>query len=148
MIIDNISQISKYQVLSERLAKAAHFLESIKLKTPDNGEHEIEGKDLFCIVMENITTVMSEPKLEAHKKYIDIHYILSGSEIIGYAGKAEQKVLKAYDFENDYALYEGNMTMIKMYPQMFAIFFPEDLHMPGISNGQEKVRKIVMKVKI
>jgi YhcH/YjgK/YiaL family protein len=86
-------------------------------------------------------------ELEAHKKYIDIHCIVSGSELIGYAPLTDQQACRPYDPDNDFALFHGESSFIRMVPGMFAIFFPDDLHMPGVGETVEHVRKIVVKVK-
>lgn len=148
MIIDHISYLSRYQLLSGGLLKALAYLRENELSRLETGLHEIVGKDLFCIVSEYKTMPSAEGKLEAHKKYIDVHYMISGSELIGYALLEEQKLLQAYDAENDYALYDGNSSFISMVPGMFAIFFPNDLHMPGIGKDRRSIKKIVIKVKI
>jgi YhcH/YjgK/YiaL family protein len=148
MIIDHINHSSKYHSLSEKFVKVFEFLKSTDLENLDVGIHEINGRELFYIVSEDATRLFTESSLEAHRKYIDLHYIISGNEIIGCAPKAEQKVLKEYDSENDYLLYDGDMSLVKMLPGMFAIFYPDDLHMPGISEDKKTVKKIVMKVKI
>lgn len=51
-----------------------------------------------------------------------------------------------YDKDKDISFYEGaaeNYLSVK--PGMFAIFFPQDAHAPGIS--PEGVKKIIVKVK-
>ena len=53
-----------------------------------------------------------------------------------------------YNNEKDYTLYEGSVSLMKMIPGMFAIFYPNDLHMPGIYNMKKMVKKLVIKVRI
>jgi len=57
-------------------------------------------------------------------------------------------VVAAYDTEQDYALYGGDVSYLRLEQGMFAIFFPEDLHMPGIDHVASPVIKVVVKVKV
>ncbi len=49
---------------------------------------------------------------EGHKKYIDIHVVISGEENLGYTPCSEVTVKKEYDSEGDYELYEGTLKNI------------------------------------
>ncbi|TVY02905.1 YhcH/YjgK/YiaL family protein [Paenibacillus cremeus] len=56
---------------------------------------------------------------------------------------------KAFDFENDCALYieVPNETQLRLIPGMLVVLFPEDIHRPGLSQGvPARVRKVVVKV--
>ena len=66
---------------------------------------------------------------------------------MGYVPMSDQAVTAEYDDEKDVVFFEGSPLFVKLDKGMFVIFFPEDLHMPGIGDGGP-VRKIVIKVKI
>ncbi|HDH52856.1 MAG TPA: DUF386 family protein, partial [Nitrospirae bacterium] len=74
-------------------------------------------------------------------------YLVKGSELMGYVPLSDQAVSVEYDDEGDVAFFEGHSLFVKLDKGMFVIFFPEDLHMPGIGDG-DPVRKVVVKVKI
>ena len=59
-----------------------------------------------------------------------------------------EKIVKNYDETNDYALYDGSATFFKLMPGSFAIFYPNDLHMPGVGDFKTNVKKLVMKVSV
>jgi YhcH/YjgK/YiaL family protein len=60
-----------------------------------------------------------------------------------------QKIFKEYDEEKDYMLYEEVSFFLKLNAGMLAIFFPHDIHMPGIMDKEpEPVKKVVIKVRI
>ena len=87
--------------------------------------------------------------LEGHLEYIDIQYIVKGSEIIGWAKKDGQKESIPYSNERDIAFYEGDYEPIKLDAGQFVIFYPEDLHLPCLKNGKPSVvKKVVVKVRI
>jgi len=112
------------------------------------GRHNIDGENVFALVQDYDTKPADACYFERHEKYIDVQYVVSGSELIGYAPLLEQEVIEEYNEEHDYALHKGAASFVKVEAGMFAIFFPGDLHMPGTGVKKEKVRKIVMKVKI
>ena len=104
---------------------------------------------MFALVQEYETKNDSDAKLEAHKKYIDVQYIISGEELIGITPLINQTPCKEYDAEHDYALYDDTCSFVKITAQQFAILFPEDLHKPGIKiSNPSKVKKVVIKVRI
>lgn len=148
MIFDSLGFSSKYHRLSENLAVALNFISNTDLQKLQVGEHQIEGDNIFYIVDEYKTKPSAEMKLEAHRKYIDIHVVISGSEHIGHEFLSDQKVVKNYDETNDYALYDGSATFFKLMPGSFAIFYPNDLHMPGVGDLKTNVKKLVMKVSV
>ena len=148
MIVDNIEFVQRYSGLGNRLIQALAYLQETDLLALEPGQYEIVGEDLYCIVDQYSTRAPDEGKLEGHKKYIDVQCVISGSEMIGYAPLGEQEVIRSYDSEHDYALYGGEASFVRMVPGMFAIFFPNDLHMPGISQDQQQVKKIAIKVKV
>jgi biofilm protein TabA len=133
------------------LQKAIEYIRSTDLVQLDSGTYEIDGEDLFAVVQDVSTVVKSERRAECHSKYMDIQYLISGDEeIIGFARESSQNVIVENQLETkDYALYEeikGEMDLV-LYPGMFAVFFPSDLHRPGCSrNGGTHIKKVVVKV--
>ena len=150
MILDKIENIGTYYGVSKRLNQAFDYLRTSDFSTLENGIHKIEGKRLFVIINEYKTKPNELKILEAHKKYIDLQFIQKGEEIIDYEPLMEQKIHKEYDKENDYVLYSTTQsTRLRLAEGMFAVFFPDDLHLPGIIDCNiTDVRKIVIKILI
>ena len=152
MIIDKIENANIYKNFGERINKAFDFIENTDLKNLNPGKYEIEGKNIFALISEYQTKPESEGKLEAHRKYIDVQYVISGEERMGYAPLNKQEIIEKYKEENDIIFYKGEKSFTKVEEGMFAIFFPVDLHMPGISTGNppradSHVKKLVIKVR-
>ena len=148
MIIDKIENSELYESLHPRFAKAFAFIQKTDFSKLEDGKYEIENNDIFVIVQEYNTKDKKEAKLEAHRKYIDIQYIHSGVELIGVAAFKDQ-ISITDDTEKDLAFYDGEASFIKLEAGMFAIFFPDDMHMPGIKLTQSaKVKKVVVKVRV
>ncbi len=116
---------------------------------PD-GEHAIDGRDMYANIHTAITTPVEIAVFEVHREYIDLHYCLTGGEGIAYSPQGALQEHTPYDKEKDYQLFypaeqSSNFTM---QPNSFAIFFPGELHMPKVTDGtNETVRKVVVKIK-
>jgi len=148
MIYDQIKFSTKYECISNEIKIALDFLRKEKLHKLPIGRINIRENDIFCLVSEYTTKPISECSLESHKKYIDIQSIAHGKEKIGCLLLNNQSIIRSYDDANDYTLYKGNPNLLNMGLGMFAIFFPNDLHMPGIGPIKNKVKKVVIKVKV
>lgn len=148
MIIDKIENAYLYKNLGERIDRAFNYIRSTNLKNLKSGKYEIEGDNIFALVSEYQTKPESEGKLEAHKKYIDVQYVISGEERMGYAPLNDQLIIENYKEENDIMFFKGEKSFTNVEEGMFAIFFPVDLHMPGINTEKSKpVKKLVIKVR-
>lgn len=149
MIIDKLSNSHLYSSLSERITKALAYLKQTDFSNKELGKYDIDGDNIFVLLNEYNTKDESEGKLEAHKKYIDVQFVVKGSELMGYAPFQNQKVINEYNEQNDITFFEGERSFTKVDEGMFAIFFPTDLHMPGIKvQKSEYVKKVVIKVKV
>ena len=149
MIYDKIDNISLYKGLSEDIYLGLEFL---KNATPDmeNGVHEL-GPRVMAIVSEYKTKDVNEYGFEAHKKFIDIQYLLKGSEKICCLPLDQLIETKPYSEENDAAFYTATTNPIEMTlgKGYLAIFYPQDGHMPGLCvNEPMDVKKVVVKVRI
>jgi YhcH/YjgK/YiaL family protein len=149
MVVNTIENANLYKNLSPLIKKAFAYIKKTDFSKLESGRYVIEDEKLFSILQEYETKDLEEGKIEAHRKYIDIQFMISGSELIGVTPSLSQTIIKEYNEEDDYALFAGNTSMIKLSAGQFAIFFPEDLHMPGIKTDEKmKVRKVVLKVLI
>ena len=147
MIIDSIKNCDIYSQTDENLKKGFEFIKNY-LKNPlEAGRYEIDGDKVYAMVQEYETKAPG--KFEAHKKYIDIQFLVSGRELMGYANVSSLAPDTEYDAEKDFMLFEGKKgtTELILESGMFAVFYPEDGHMPGcMVECPEKVVKIVVKV--
>lgn len=149
MIIDKLSNSTLYSGLSEGIAKAFNYLQNINFNEVTPGKYEIDGDKVFAIVAEYQTKDESEGKPESHKKYIDVQYVAKGIELIGYVPLGIQEITEQYNENNDIIFYKTKYSFIKLDEGMFAIFFPDDVHLPGITVDEKSfVKKVVVKVKV
>ena len=135
----------------ERWDKAFAFLKNSDLEKLELKRHEIDGNNVYAPVSEYMTKNEEDARYEAHLKYIDIQYVISGKELIGVAPMSQKKdVLEAYDSTKDieFLTVTGGENRPAL-PDKCFIFFPEDAHRPGLKDGENSpVRKVVVKVKI
>jgi YhcH/YjgK/YiaL family protein len=148
MVIDKIENYRLYSKLTKRLTKAFEFINDTDLVTIESGKYQIDNDDIFAIVQEYDTKEEKDCVLEGHHKYIDIQYIISGVEFMGFTPLTNQVSVEE-NLEKDYTFYDGDTSLIRVEEGMFTLFFPEDLHRPGVKSDQiSKVKKVVVKVKI
>ncbi len=149
MIHDNFINIEKYKSISPNIASAIDFLISHDLNTFSAGKYEIHKDKVIMLVNKYQTKSSEECKLEAHKKYIDIQLMLIGNEKIGHFLLENEKPSEEYSEEKDVMFFKEEYCSFNLKRNEFAIFFPNDVHKPGIAlNSFEYVTKIVMKVKV
>ena len=149
MVYDKIDNIETYKGLSEDIYEGLKFL---KNASPDlaNGVHEINPR-VKAIVSEYETKPVNENGYEAHRKYIDIQYLLQGKEKNCSLPIEKLTKTKPYKEEIDAAFYEatGPALELMLGDGYFAIYWPQDGHMPCLSvDGDEKVKKVVVKVEL
>jgi len=146
MVVDTLENIEKYASLNPLFAQAIKFLKSTDLNTLELGKIELKGSDLVVNVAQTTPKTKEQAKLETHNKFIDIQIPLSGVEVMGYtSGKDCVPANAPYNAEKDITFFEGLAeSYIPVKPGMFAIFFPQDGHAPGVS--ETGVKKVIVKV--
>jgi YhcH/YjgK/YiaL family protein len=135
----------------ERWNKAFTFMKENDLKKLELKRYDIDGDNLYVALSEYNSKDPKTARFEAHKKYIDIQYVVSGNELICVAPLSSQdSILQKYDATKDIEFLSVKKgKMIEATPARFFIFFPEDAHMPGLMDKTSTpVRKAVVKIKI
>lgn len=147
MIVDRIENAGLYHGLGERIRFALAALRDQGLLYRQAGRYELRGTEIVALPQSYPTRAPSECKWEAHRRYIDVQYIVEGEEAMGYANIRDMKLTQPYDEAKDVMFFEGQGSVVTVKAGMFAIFFPEDVHKPGMDPGERQtVRKVVMKV--
>ena len=145
MIIDKIKNASTHFGLGERFAKALLYLQSTDFKHIEPGKYEIEGDGIYALVQQYMTSEKKD-RLEAHRRYADIHYMVDGVEVMGVANTDDLEA-GTYDNATDYLPVQGTVAFITIPACSFIIIHPQDAHMPGlILDTSQMVKKVVMKV--
>lgn len=147
MILDSIQNTEKYKTINARFEAAMDFLLVHKDGGLAAGRYEI-ADGVYAMAQYYNSKPISEGKYEAHKKFIDIQYIVNGEELIGWQTLNKMSLIEFFE-EKDFLHMQGKGDMVPLTAGNFMILYPEDAHMPGIEmNGSVPVEKIVVKVAV
>ena len=148
MIADTLNNSRLYRGLSPRIALAFDFLHGTDSRGATSGTFEIEGRQVYAMVQEYASLDRTQGTWEAHRRYIDLQYVVAGRERIGYAN-VSRLTPGLYDPEKDFLPLSGEGDFLTLGPGDFMLLFPEDGHMPRIAvAGPETVRKVVVKIAV
>ncbi|ARS35324.1 YhcH/YjgK/YiaL family protein [Pontibacter actiniarum] len=148
MVLDKLANASRYTSMHPLFELAFQYLQETDLMAVPTGVHEVKGKDLFAIVSEAKGSPKEEAKLEVHRKYIDIQYVISGTDHMGWKDLALcSEPNDPYTEERDAAFFPdktGNWFDVPA--GSFTIFYPDDAHAAMVT--EEVVRKVVLKIAV
>lgn len=148
MIVDRIEESARYAATHPLFEQAFKILASTDwLKEPAGNRPIIEGK-LSVIVSDYAGRGQDAARLETHRRFIDIQYTVTGTEVIGWAHTRDGgPVSEPYSEQKDIAFQSGRPeTWVVLPPGRFAIFFPADAHAPLAGTGSG--RKVIVKVAV
>jgi YhcH/YjgK/YiaL family protein len=131
--------------------RAFRFLKDNDLSKLELKRYDIDGDNLYATVSEYTTKNEETTNFEAHRKYIDIQYVISGKEIMNIAPIATVKdIITPYDETKDIEFVTVSKKVNHIASQdNFFIFFPDDAHRPGLKVGTNAlVRKVVIKLRV
>ena len=151
MIYDSLKHLELYKGLSDDIYEGLKFLQKVDADMPE-GVYHINPR-VKAIVSEYETKRQNENGYEAHRTNIDIQYLISGSEKIACLPVEKLVETKPYSDETDAAFYSSDTDIL---PQemligsdYFAIFYPQDGHMPQLCiTTPTPVKKVVVKVQV
>lgn len=148
MIIDHIDNAALYWGLGPRFEQALRYLAETDLAATAPQRYDLDGDDLFALIQQYQAKPRAEGFWEAHRRYADVQYVVSGAEHMGYAPIAALKAGE-YDGEKDFLKLEGQGAFIELRAGFFMILCPQDGHMPGLAiEAPTPVKKAVVKVKL
>jgi biofilm protein TabA len=148
MILDVLENAHKYLALHGGFAQAFDFLARADLKELPVGKYPIDGERIYAIVAIDQGRNKEDALLETHDKYIDIQCILTGTDSMGWKPRTScVKPSGGHDLETDLRFYaDGPDAWLAVKSGAFAIFYPEDAHLPLISSGM--IHKVIVKVAV
>ncbi len=147
MILASLKDASRIAPLHPAFQMVFDYVSTHDLLHAPSGRIVLDDEKVFINVDDAQLRQQEAQCLEVHRRYIDIHFPLSGSERVGWAPLSELHVESQapFDTERDFALYpQQAKTYFTAQPGDFYIMFPEDAHAPIIGSGT--LRKIIAKV--
>jgi YhcH/YjgK/YiaL family protein len=133
------------------LKTAVEHLKTTDFAALPVGNYELQGRDIHVQVIDLHTRPFAETFAEVHREYIDVQFLVHGSEKIGVATDTGNNVVSRDKLDaHDLLLYTGmeNESTLTMTPGSFAVFLPTDAHRPGCAADQpQAIRKVVVKVR-
>jgi biofilm protein TabA len=148
MMVDRLDQAERYIGLHPAFKKAFLFLRQKSLSELTPGKHEIDGDRLYCTISKGPGRKRAEARLEAHRRYIDIQFVVQGIDEMGWRPTADCTLPDpGYDDQKDLIFFKDPPKQwVKVPTGSFAIFFPETAHAPLVSDGI--IHKVVVKVAV
>ena len=148
MIVDKLHNAESYYDMHPAFEKAFAFLRQDGLAGLPPVRYEIDGDRLFCMISKGHGRSRSEAKLEAHRRYIDIQYVIAGTDEMGFRPWANCiSVDTSYDFDKDIEFFKDRpVRWTPVPPGSFVIFFPQHAHAPLVSSGE--IHKAVLKISV
>ena len=149
MIVTDIAHLADQVMLTPALQKALAFLQALPAGPLSDGRMEIDGDNVFALV-QSYETQTGVWLFEGHRKYLDIQYVASGEEVIGWAHIDRATVTMPYDPAKDAWLGTvpaDEITPVRLAAGQLAVLYPTDAHAPRHAAGAAMaVKKIVVKV--
>jgi YhcH/YjgK/YiaL family protein len=150
MIYGNIAQLEAYGFLDPPVLQALQYAAAHDLHNLEKGRHEVCGSDdLYFNAAQYTTAPAQEKQYEAHRAYIDVHYVIEGAEAVDIAF-VEDMQQGVYDAQADYLPVAGKATArVVLRPGDFLVCYPQDGHCPGIQvDAPQPLQKVIFKVRV
>ena len=143
MIVCPFKDLSRYAAVIPGLEEAVATINGIQSLEPAT-------YPLSCgkVLVQQGTTKPAEGRLlEAHRQYLDIQYIVKGSEIVGWAPVDTLTIDGEFNETKDAGMYDGKCDYMNIEAGYCYVVFPEDAHAPGKHmDAAHDYTKIVVKL--
>lgn len=149
MIFDAIRNKENYKA-ETKIYQALCYLEQISRWDEILPDTVILEDCMFAGPVSFISKEEKECVYEAHKKYMDIHYIMEGAERIATADVRSLQVKTPYSEEKDIGFFTGPASgSCLLRPGDFMVCFPSDAHKVAMMDQRpETVKKVVVMIKV
>ncbi|MFT4172959.1 MAG: YhcH/YjgK/YiaL family protein [Rhodocyclaceae bacterium] len=131
------------------IAHAVRHLAQADFATAPVGGYSLND-DIRVQIIDTDTREVATTRPEVHKLYIDVHFVVRGSERIGFAHDTGEHRLIEEHPDRDLYFYEDagpHEQFMSLRPGYFVVFFPWDVHRPACVDGAPaSLRKVVVKV--
>ncbi len=147
MIVDHIDNCRLYQTAHPLFPAAFACLLETDWSQVNNGRFEISGEDLFAIVDRRSGKGIDNARLEVHRQYIDIQFLVHRSDVMGYRPLSDCHRPETFDTGRDVGFFaDPPASWFSVNEGCFAIFYPTDAHAPMGTDSD--FHKVVVKVRV
>lgn len=148
MILDTIGKLKRYAPIHSGIPAVIENINKTNFGLLSTGKYEIIKEKLYLTVDTADGKGISGARLEVHKKFIDIHYVISGIDNVGWKSVFNcQNPQNRFDELRDIQFFSDTPeTWINIKEGMFVLLFPTDAHAPLAFDGQ--VRKAIYKIAV
>ncbi|CAH0533248.1 Toxin-antitoxin biofilm protein TabA [Vibrio stylophorae] len=148
MLLANITQLDRIGYIQPVMLNAIHQTLALAA-SHEQGEFEIDGKDVFVILMQAETKLAQSLQPEIHQDYLDIQIVLAGEERYGYAIEAIAQP-ERYSWQGDLAFIPDlkREQFVTLQAGDLVVFYPGEAHRPmcAINDEIKPLRKAVIKI--
>ena len=149
MVFGNIRDRKDFGWLEGVIGKCFDYAAANDLLSYEKGSHPIDGEELFVNIVEYETTTPENRFWEAHRQYLDLHFMLRGPEQIdvNFIDNMEQKEFVEKD---DFLPLEGEpISHVVLNAGDFLLCYPADAHRTAVQVGAPAViKKAIFKIRI
>lgn len=151
MIVDRIDNWKQY-FSGDTWERVFSFIQSLD-PSAEEKKYVLQEDELFAFVASYETKPSEGGEFEVHRKYIDVQVLLSGTECIEWMPLEGSVETKPYDASGDVGFFsrpQPGAAHVDLTPGIFAVYYPEDGHLPQLTVGDapETVKKVVVKVSV
>ena len=150
MILAEMKTKDRYLDIHPAMKASFAFLDKCFAEGVEPGEYPIDGDNILAKVFRYELKEKANPQYETHDDHIDIQCMLRGTECQWYIPRKELKDEGPYNAARDLTFYSfsGEGSKLVLEPGDFAIYFPEDGHLPAMLGDVENdCVRIVIKIK-
>jgi YhcH/YjgK/YiaL family protein len=144
-----ISDTSAVENLHPAFKAAFDFLKRDDIFSLPEGRYDIiGGGKCYAAIESPLLRLPNQAKCEAHKKYIDIHFPLSGPEYMGIGVTPEEIIQNGAAFDNDVAFFDVDVEFKKINVGEFALIFPPHCAHKSVLTMDEirPLKKVIVKI--
>jgi biofilm protein TabA len=147
-----IGRLAEWKSLpgTKGLEPAFEYLTKLDVAAIAPGRTPIVGDEVYAVASKYTTKAVETARFEAHRKFMDVQYVVSGQETMGFLGTvAGLTVVEPYKEEKDVELYAvpSSYSSLAVHTGEVALFRPGQGHMPNCHlDGPHDVVKVVVKV--
>lgn len=146
MIVCPWKDLGRYAAIIPGLEEALKAVEELTDLTPRTVPLSGGNK---ILVQQGTTKPVEGQLLEAHREYLDIQYIITGSETVGWAPLETLTLSGEFNTQKDKGMYAGSCDFMDIRAGYCYVVFPEDAHMPGSHlDAPKQYQKLVVKLKV